>query len=201
MKDVRGLEVSTQNAKALARYEEAAVMTHGYFGNPVAAADEALAEQPDFAMAHALKAALAVMSTEQGAMPMLREAVDAIDALGKAATPRERMHAAAARAWLAGDFHGSVKRYGDIAVDSPLDLLAIQAAHVTDFNLGDAAMLRDRPAQVLPHWHAKTPGFGYLLGMHAFGLEETANYARAEDAGRRALDLDPRDPWAVHAVQ
>ena len=44
------------------------------------------------------------------------------------------------------------------------------------------------------------PGYGYVLGMYAFGLEETANYAGAEATGRRALELNPRDPWAVHAV-
>jgi tetratricopeptide (TPR) repeat protein len=55
-------------------------------------------------------------------------------------------------------------------------------------------------AQVLPHWDASVPGYGYLLGMHAFGLEETGLYERAEDTGRRALELNPRDPWAVHAV-
>jgi hypothetical protein len=72
---------------------------------------------------------------------------------------------------------------------------------VIDFFLGDSIMLRDRPAQVLPHWNNGVPGFGYLLGMYAFGLEETANYSRAEDIGRHALALNPRDPWAVHAVQ
>ncbi|HSN72918.1 MAG TPA: tetratricopeptide repeat protein, partial [Steroidobacteraceae bacterium] len=41
---------------------------------------------------------------------------------------------------------------------------------------------------------------GYVLGMYAFGLEETAAYGRAEETGRRALELNPRDPWAVHAV-
>ena len=61
-------------------------------------------------------------------------------------------------------------------------------------------MLRDRVAQVLPHWDASMPGYGYVLGMYAFGLEETALYSRAEDIGRRALEINPRDPWAVHAV-
>src|SRR5690606_9393267 len=39
-----------------------------------------------------------------------------------------------------------------------------------------------------------------MLGMHAFGLEETADYARAEAQGRRAVELEPRDGWAQHAV-
>lgn len=54
--DSRGLAVSTQNAAALERYEPAARQTHGYFGNPLATLDEVLAEDPDFGMAHALRA-------------------------------------------------------------------------------------------------------------------------------------------------
>ena len=61
-------------------------------------------------------------------------------------------------------------------------------------------MLRDRVAQVLPTWDTSMPGYGYVLGMYAFGLEETALYSRAEDIGRRALDINRRDAWAVHAV-
>ena len=91
-------------------------------------------------------------------------------------------------------------RYGDIVIDHPRDLLALQVAHVGDFFLGQSTMLRDRVAQVLPHWNATVPGYGYVLGMHAFGLEETGLYDRAEDAGRKALDTNRRDPWAVHAV-
>ena len=44
------------------------------------------------------------------------------------------------------------------------------------------------------------PGYGYVLGMRAFGLEEMGDYARAEEFGRRAVAIDPSDAWSVHAV-
>jgi tetratricopeptide (TPR) repeat protein len=201
LKDSRGLPVSTQSAVALAHYELALEQTHGYFGNPLATVDAALAEDPDFGMAHALKADLAVMSSEKGALELIRQGAAALERIGGRALPRERAHVAAARAWMEGDFDRSVNLYGAIAIEHPRDLLAIQAAHVMDFNLGDSLMLRDRIAQALPHWNDTVPGYGYLLGMYSFGLEETANYTRAEDVGRRALDLNRRDPWAVHAVE
>jgi hypothetical protein len=45
----------------------------------------------------------------------------------------------------------------------------------------------------VPGWHA-------LLGMHAFGLEETGDYAAAEAQGTRSVELQPRDSWGWHAV-
>ncbi len=44
------------------------------------------------------------------------------------------------------------------------------------------------------------PGYACLLGMHAFGLEETGDYARAEAVARRAVAMQPLDCWAHHAV-
>jgi hypothetical protein len=201
LNDSRGLPVTTRSAAALERYELAARQALGYFGNPLATLDEALAEDPDFAMALALRADLAVMSSEQGALPLIGESVAAFERLGDRATAREQAHVAAAQAWLEGRFERAAQLYGAIAVEHPRDLIAIQAAHVVDFNLGDSIMLRDHVAQALPYWNQEVPGYGYLLGMYAFGLEETANFGRAEDVGRHALSLNARDPWAVHAVQ
>jgi tetratricopeptide (TPR) repeat protein len=198
--DSRGLAISSNRRASLEQLERATELTASFFTDPLAVIDVALVDDPRFAAGHCLRAALALMSTERGALPILAESVAAIEAIGAVANDRERRHAAAARAWLEGDFARSLRLYGDILVDYPRDLLALQTAHAADFFLGQSTLLRDRVAQVLPHWSTDVPGYGYVLGMHAFGLEETALYARAEETGRRALDLNPRDPWAVHAV-
>ncbi len=199
-KDRRGLAVSSRNATALEHYETALELIASYFVDPLAAITAAIEHEPACAIAHCVRAALGVMSSERGALPMIRESIEVIEAPATRANDRERAHAAAARAWLEGDFARSVQLYGEIAVEHPRDLLAVQTAHIGDFALGQSTLLRDRLAQVLPHWNADVPGYGYVLGMHAFGLEETGLYARAEDTGRRALELNRRDPWAVHAV-
>jgi hypothetical protein len=199
--DSQGLALGTRNIAALEKYELAMRQALGYSGNPLATIDESLAEDPDFAAAHAFRADLAVMSSEQGALPIIRASLAALERLGDRASARERAHGAAAKAWLEGRFDQAAHLYGAAAIEQPRDLVAIQAAHVIDFNLGDSLMLRDRVAQALPYWNQDVPGYGYLLGMYAFGLEETGNFGRAEDVGRHALALDARDPWAVHAVQ
>ncbi|HWA11491.1 MAG TPA: tetratricopeptide repeat protein [Burkholderiales bacterium] len=200
LKDCRDLAVSTRNRVSLDRYEAALHLLHGYYGDPLAAIDRALEEDPEFVMGHCFRAALMVMSSDKGAEPMLVKSVRAAQGLVHRANERERMHIAAADAWLNGNFERSVRLYGDILVEYPRDALALQVAHVGDFFLGQSSMLRDRVAQVLPHWGEGVPGYGFVLGMHAFGLEETALYAQAEAAGRKALALNGRDPWAVHAV-
>jgi tetratricopeptide (TPR) repeat protein len=198
--DSRGLAVSTRSAAALGQYELAVRQALGYFGNPLATLDAALEEDPGFGAAHALVADLAVVSAQRSALARIDASARQLGRLGRRASAREQAHVAAALAWRDGRLERAAHLYGAIALEYPRDLVAIHAAHAIDFTLGDATMLRDRPAQAMPHWNAGVAGYGYLLGMYAFGLEETGNYARAEDVGRRAVDLNPRDPRAVHAV-
>ena len=200
LKDCRDVPASTTNRESLDRYETAVALLHGYYGDPLAAIDRALEEDPDFVLGHCFRAGLMVMSTEKGAEPMLRKSVRAAQGLFHRANDRERGHIVAAAAWLDGNYDRAIRLYGDVLLDYPRDTLALQVAHVGDFFLGQSTMLRDRVAEVLPSWDESVPGYGYVLGMHAFGLEETALYPQAEATGRRALALNPRDPWAVHAV-
>jgi len=198
--DTRGLAVSTRSRTALDRYDAAVELLNGYYIDFVAAIDEALAEDPDFVMGHCFKAAVYAGCNEATVLPELRRSVEAAEALAGRANDRERAHIAAARAWMEGNLERSAALYGRITQEHPRDILALQIGYQADFFLGESRMLRDRVAQVLPHWDEGVPGYGYVLGMHAFGLEQMNLYGRAEEAGLRALSLNHRDPWAIHAV-
>ncbi|MNL02093.1 hypothetical protein D3C87_1225880 [compost metagenome] len=200
LSDVRGNPISTDEPASLAAYERAQTLFHGYYGDPVGIIDEALANDPMFVMGHVLRAGMMITASDQCVESLLRESVEAAEGLHDIANERERRHTAAARAWLNGKFSTSLRRYADILIDYPHDTLALQVGHIGDFLLGRSAMLRDRVAGILPAWNRQMPDYGYVLGMHAFGLEETNLYAQAEVQGRRALELNARDPWAVHAV-
>lgn len=200
LRDSRGVGVSTRNPESLEAYERALDRAVRFSGNPLDEIDRALARDPGFVMGHCLKAALITTLYERALEPALREAVEAGEALAGFANERERMHLAAARAWLDGDLEGAGQRYAWIAAEHPRDLLALQAAHLADFALGRQTGLRDHVAQVLHAWDPSVPGDGYVLGMYAFGLEETGDYARAEEVGRLAAERDARDAWASHAV-
>ncbi|TIT57928.1 MAG: tetratricopeptide repeat protein, partial [Mesorhizobium sp.] len=121
-------------------------------------------------------------------------------ALPLAATTRERAHVSALGHLANGRWHQASGILQDIAIDFPLDAVALQVGHQVDFFTGNARMLRDRIARALPSWQADMRGYHAILGMQAFGLEEMAEYAQAERLGRRAVEIEPRDGWAQHAV-
>jgi tetratricopeptide (TPR) repeat protein len=198
--DACGAPLSTGSHASIDRHEAVMGMLLGQPGDLNAAVAALLADDPDFIMGYCLRAALLILSADEAMEPALRECVAASEELAHRANDRERRHIAAARAWLERDFARAIRLYGEVLIDYPRDRLALRVAHFGDFFLGQQSMLRDRIAQVLPYWDESVPGYGYVLGMYAFGLEETALYAQAEDTARRALELDRPNPGAVHAI-
>ena len=116
------------------------------------------------------------------------------------ANDRERKHAAALASWCSGDLEKTTQIWEEILLDHPNDGMALRLAHFTHFYSGDALRMRDSLARILPLWSEDHPDYGFLLGMYAFGLEESRDYTKAEKFGRAAVERNPRDAWSVHSV-
>jgi tetratricopeptide (TPR) repeat protein len=198
--DARGLAVTALEPGSLERFEAALASLHGGPGDALASIDEALAADPAFVAGHCLRAAALLLAGACSRDPRLAQSTAALQSFGQRGDERERRHAAAALTWAEGDPRLALQRYGELVVDYPRDSLALQLAHALDFRLGQREMLRDRVAQVLPHWDERVPGFAHVLGMYAFGLEENGDYPRAEATALRSLALEPHNAAAIHVV-
>jgi len=198
IRDDRGLAYTGANRASLDAYTRGLYQLQCYIEDPVASADRALSESPGFVMAHLLRAYLHLLGTEPTGPQAARPSLQLATALG--GNSRERAHAEAVEHLIEGRWYRAGRVLEDIAIAHPHDILALQAGHLVDFCTGNARMLRDRIARALPAWSPGMPGYSALAGMYAFGLEEMADYARAEHFGRTAVEIDPRDGWGQHAV-
>ncbi|MGK6309418.1 tetratricopeptide repeat protein [Variovorax sp. DT-64] len=199
-RDAHGEALSTTDRSSLAAYDRALQLFHGYRLDPLAVLTPTLERDPGFVSGHLLMAGLVLGAIDGSLLGMAKASVDAAAAHAAGANAREKSLIGALGAWSEGDMLRGNQLLGRHLIDYPRDLLALQLAHASDLFLGHSFMLRDRVARVLGRWSVEDDGYGYVLGMHAFGLEECNQYAQAEDAGRRAVELHPHDSWAVHAV-
>lgn len=197
-KDSAGYPISGASPESLAAYEKATAELRCFLGDPVASVQAAIETSPAMPMAHALNGWLHLLGTEPAGLPVARDSLRAAKALP--ADERERGHLRAIELLLDGHWRDAARVLEDVTAAYPLDALALQAGHQLDFFTGDSRMLRDRIARALPAWSASVPGYHAVLGMYAFGLEECGDYGRAEETGRRCVELERRDGWGWHAV-
>lgn len=198
--DSRGVPLSCRHGDAIHALEAAHENALSFVGAPVDEMVAVLKDHPDFVMGHCFVAGMLTQAMETRIYGDMVRHLEAAEALASQANDRERGHIKAIRAWVDGDFHAAVEAWDAVLVEYPLDLLALQLAHLSDVLLGDTVNQRDRVARVFPAWDESVPGYGYVLGFYSFGLEENRDYAQAEEYGRRAVSLNPHDRYAIHAV-
>jgi hypothetical protein len=198
--DLRGNPTGTASNAARDHAERALWRMMSFYGDPLADLDAAMQADPGWAMPPMMKAGFLLSLTEPGEVATAAALLDAARERERSCTPRERAHLDALSQVLEGRWAAACRSWDALLIEHPRDALALQWSHLWDFYRGDATALRQRPARALPEWDESDPLYGYVLALHAFGLEECNLYPQAEDAGRRALQINPRVPWAVHAV-
>jgi tetratricopeptide (TPR) repeat protein len=196
--DHRNLEISGANPAARDAFERALDAHLSWRSGADAHLQQAVQGAPAFTMAHVLSAYFDLCSRDQG---RVREAHGAFETASRLpANPRERLHVAAMGAVLADDFESFGNIVQSLNREYPHDVLGLQIGHTLDYLTGDIETMAARLAAVLPAWSKDTPGYHAVLAMQAFSLVESAQYDRASDRGLRALELDPWDARAHHAL-
>ena len=198
--DPRGNPCGSRSAAARDAAEQALWRMMSFYDTPLADLDAASAQDPGWALPHAMRAGFLLSLTEPSLVAEAATHLQRARELADGAPARERAHLEAVQAVLEGRWQAACRAWDELLVEYPRDALALQWAQLWDFYRGDAAHLRLRPARALPEWDEADPLYPYLLSLYAFGLEEGNLYPQAEDTGRRALALNPKVPWAVHAV-
>ena len=198
-KDQQGLTItgSPQSAEA---FDRAVADYFGLTGDPVGILKQAVANDASFALGGVAIAGLFMIGGFRGDHPEVTKAIAGAESGMRGASSRERLHLAAVRAWSEGRQPEAAQAWEAILRDWPTDALAFRFGQDAYLFLGRSLSIRDSAAQVLPAWDRDNPLTSFILGAHAFGLEESGDLGPAEDAGREALARNPRDAWAAHAI-
>jgi len=163
----------------------------------------ALAADPHHIAAHVLKGfgnlMLARSELVAPAAAALRDAQAAI-AYRSGGTQDERVMVEALEAAVAGSFSKAAFVLDEGFADRPATFLPFKVSHALRFMLGDAAGMLAASKRAVEGLDQITPAAGFILGCHAFALEEHGLYDEAMEAGERAVALQPDDSWGLHAV-
>ncbi|HKJ63018.1 MAG TPA: tetratricopeptide repeat protein [Hyphomicrobiales bacterium] len=187
---------------AIAAFEDAvfAVAAHRPIGDALTKATEA---DPDLVAAHTLMGFGGVMLARCETVQQASKAFEAAQAAAKAKrylSPGETAMLKALELAETGYMHSAVDLLERHLEDHPGDFLSAKIAHALRFMLGDREGMVKLSGDLTRKMPEDNAGYGFLLGCHAFGLEENGSYEKAERAGKRAVMLQPADSWGLHAV-
>lgn len=198
--DARGLPISIASAKAATAFDHLVTGYLTYRADTPARLSALLATDPDFVLAHCMQGYFAMLAFKQAVVPVAVQAARTAQSLAANATERERSHIAALTAWAEGELDTALGLWESILRSHPHDVVAFRLAHFVNFWLGRPQDMVASVERVIPAWSEALPGYASILACRCFAQEEAGNYLAAEPSGRRAIELDPGDLWAAHAV-
>jgi tetratricopeptide (TPR) repeat protein len=193
MRDDHGLTVSTVAPAALECYQRGAQGLLGWDRHALDHFRAALGHDPGFALAHA-GAGVCLFLEER-----FEEAQVAAEAARRAvAGQSEREHShVEALALLVTSAPAETERAmrGHLAT-WPEDRLIVQRLYFVWFWQGRFPEMLTLTS-ALTRW---SPGDSFMLGLHAFALEQAGRCDEAVRVAQAAISSNPRDAWAIHAL-
>jgi tetratricopeptide (TPR) repeat protein len=200
MNDALGNTVTVSSARALHFYEQA-VDAHLHAWPGVGPAlDAALAEAPDFALAHALRALLALTYSR---VDEARAASAAAEAAAGSASERERSHVAIVAAIVGGRAPQALRMVQQHAPRFPTDVLSASTA-LGAYGLFAFSGRADHDAARRAFVEALAPSLPqdlpWLLMQRAWVRIECGEAAEGLELVRRSMSARPRNGHGAHVL-
>jgi tetratricopeptide (TPR) repeat protein len=159
-----------------------------------------VASTPWLGMAHVLEGYMVMGASNRAQMTKARAALSKARYCLRAGSWRERAHVEALSHWIEGDTEEPLAIWKKILEVHPHDLLAFSLFQDYASWLGRPLLMSSVAADVGSRWDSKVAGYATVLAWAAFAHEECGEYKVAEEAGRVALELEPGNMWATHAI-
>ncbi len=199
--DVYGCDVTLSDNNALLAWNKT---IHGFLAHSASTGitlGETLELEPEFALAQSCKGLFSLLLGRKELLEVATEAFATAKASDKQnpVSERERHFINALGSWLQGSLRGSIAEMEKVLAKWPHDALAMKLSHAIMFMLGDSKSMRHSLENIQDAYKGHKAE-GYFKGCYSFTLEETGEYKRAEQHGRRALELAPDDAWGLHAI-
>jgi len=192
-RDDAGLSVSTASLAALECYERGAQGLLAWDRGALGHFQAATRHDPGLALAHA-GAGVGLFLEER--FEEARQAVEMAQRAVAGQSERERSHVEALALLVTGKPVDTERAMREHLTTWPRDRLIFQRLYFVWFWQGRfPEMLAFTSA--FSRW---SPGDSYVLGLHAFALEQAGRCDEAVRVAQAAIAANPRDAWAIHAL-
>jgi tetratricopeptide (TPR) repeat protein len=191
--DAYGLEITVDSPRALDLYNQGVESLLGFGDAARRFFEEAVQVEEDFALAHGM---IGVCHFLEERAAEARAALEVAQRDASRLTPRERRHLQALALWVGGRSVEAAGLIRDVLKEFPRDIALVQRLFFIEFWRGGFPGILELTSSVVDHYPHDT----YMLGMHAFALEEMRHFRPALALAEAALTLNRKNAWAVHAM-
>ena len=191
--DAYGLPATTGQPAALDRYDEAVRQLLGWGRDAPDVFREVATLDPGLALAHA---GVSICLFLEERFAPARTAAETARAAAAGQTPRERSHVEAVALLVGGRPKDAERQMVEHLDAWPRDVVVLQRLYFVWFWQGRFPEILALTSRMLPHYGNDS----FVLGLHAFALEQADRCREAVEAAETAIARNPQDAWAVHAL-
>ncbi|MFQ5520580.1 MAG: hypothetical protein ACE5FK_04215 [Candidatus Methylomirabilia bacterium] len=191
--DIYGLPVTTTSGEALDAYDQAVSASLAWEGHALDRFRAAAEHDPTFSLAHA-GAAVCLFLDER--FKEARAAAETARGAVQSQTDREKGHVEALALLVSGQTGPAERAMREHLSAYPRELVIFQRLYFILFWQGRFPEMLEDTRELVRHFD----GNSFVLGLHAFALEEGDQCVDALRTAEAALALNNQDAWAVHAL-